>query len=49
MTTITRMLQFGLKWRVHLACGHKLDVSAGDALRQQLYIGKRYECSECAK
>ncbi len=47
MTNITRMLRFGLKWRVHLACGHVFDIAVADAATQQLYIGKRYVCGEC--
>jgi len=47
-TVITRMLRIGtLRWRVHLACGHAFDVSTGDSLRQQLYIGKQFECPQC--
>jgi hypothetical protein len=46
-SSITRMLRFGRKYGISLACGHKFDISIEDAARLQLFIGKRVECAEC--
>lgn len=47
MSAITRMLRFGRKYGVALACGHKFDVAVEDAAERQLFIGKRIECRQC--
>jgi hypothetical protein len=47
MTTIVRMLPFGQRFSVRLACGHAFSISKADAAGQHLFIGKRYACGEC--
>lgn len=49
MTEITRMLRFGLKWSVKLACGHSFECPCVTIDRQQLFLGKRISCTACVE
>ena len=44
---ITRMLRFGTRYSVTLACGHRRDVTRDGVDKEQLFIGKPVECQEC--
>ena len=48
MTTIERITRFGSYWHVRLACRHSFEVSTDRLNDWQLYIGKRFNCGQCA-
>ena len=49
MCSIERMTRFGRVYRITLDCGHVIERSAEEVKLQQLFIGKRIGCDECAK
>ena len=49
MPTIERMNLFGRNYLITLDCGHAITRSKDEVKLQQLYIGKRLGCEECAR
>ena len=47
--SILRILKFGMRYRVSLACGHYVDLLPDELKRRQWYIGRRVECEECGQ
>lgn len=48
MTTITRILKYGGEWHtVLLACGHQRKVRREVITKEQLYLGKHVDCTDC--
>ena len=48
MTTIERILAWGEWHTVLLACGHRRKVRRQALQDEQLYLGKKVECAQCA-
>jgi hypothetical protein len=49
VSTIERMTRYGRTYQVLLDCGHIIIRTQDEVKQQQLYIGKRIGCEECAK
>jgi hypothetical protein len=49
MTAILRMTRYGRSYSITLECGHKITRTADEVKLQQLFIGKRIGCAECAQ
>ena len=50
MTTITGILRWSSEWHsVLLACGHTRRLRKAELLGEQLFIGKRVACEDCAR
>jgi hypothetical protein len=47
-TNIKRILRLGSLYHVRLECGHSFECSPDRLNQWQLYIGKRFDCGQCA-
>ena len=45
---ITAMRRYGTHWKITLECGHTRVLTVIDVKREQLYLGKRIECTNHA-